>query len=165
MMRRPPRFRARISIAADGDVGLLLDMLLEHALVIHLVDVVSGQQHDEFGFVRLDDVDVLVHGVGRAEIPVGLRDALAGGQDIETLVPLRAEESFQPICRCRIRLWGLVLGCHRDPRMPEFTALERAKSMYARFSAEINRRLGAPAVSSRSGSRARSCKNEGEGVA
>ena len=30
--------------AADGDVGPLVDVLLEHVLVVHLVDVVAGEQ-------------------------------------------------------------------------------------------------------------------------
>ena len=45
-----------------------------------------------FGAVALDDVDVLVDGVGGAGVPRGLRDALAGRQDVEALVALGAEE-------------------------------------------------------------------------
>ena len=32
--------------AADGDVGARLHMLLQHGLVIHLIDVVAGQEDD-----------------------------------------------------------------------------------------------------------------------
>ena len=35
--------RARHFEAADRDVGALLDVLLQHRLVVHLVDVVAGQ--------------------------------------------------------------------------------------------------------------------------
>src|ERR1700704_4289584 len=87
-----PRLPAWHLEAADGDVGALLDMLLQHAFVVHLVDVISGEKHDEFGIVRLDDVDVLINGVSRSEVPVRLRDALARRQDIETLVALRTKE-------------------------------------------------------------------------
>ena len=67
-------------------------MLPQHELVIHLIDVISCEQHDVSGSVRLDDIDVLIDGVGRAKIPVRLRDALARRQDIEALVPLGAKE-------------------------------------------------------------------------
>src|SRR5450759_2092683 len=91
----------------------LLDMLPQHELVIHLVDVVSREQHDESCSVRLDDVDVLIDGVGRAKIPVCLRDALARRQDIEAFialgtkeVPAHLEMSDQAV--------SLVLGRNRD---------------------------------------------------
>jgi len=107
------RFRARHLQAADRDVRALLDMLPQHELVIHLVDVVSREQHDESCSVRLDDVDVLIDGVGRAKIPVCLRDALARRQDIEAFialgtkeVPAHLEMSDQAV--------SLVLGRNRD---------------------------------------------------
>ena len=67
-------------------------MLLQHELVVHLVDVISGEQHDKFGVVRLDDVDVLVNCVRRPEIPVRLGNALAGRQNIETFVAFGTKE-------------------------------------------------------------------------
>ena len=44
------------------------------------------------GRVAANDVDVLGHRVGGAEIPLVLGDALRGRQDVEALVALRAEE-------------------------------------------------------------------------
>ena len=67
-------------------------MLLQHQLVVHLVDVIARQDHHELGIVRLDDIDVLKHGVGRAIVPLRFGDALAGRQDIETLVALGTQE-------------------------------------------------------------------------
>ena len=49
-------------------------MLLEHRLVIHLVDVVAGKNEDVIGLLAADGIDVLIDGVGGALIPV-LRDA------------------------------------------------------------------------------------------
>ena len=40
------RLHARHLDAADGHVGALLDVLLQHQLVVHLVDVVAGQDDD-----------------------------------------------------------------------------------------------------------------------
>lgn len=85
-------FRPRHLEAADRDVGAAFDMLLQHDLVIHLVDVVAGEHQDVLGAVRFEDVDVLIDRIRRADIPHRFGDALARGQDIETLVSFRAEE-------------------------------------------------------------------------
>ena len=58
----------------DGDVRAGFDVLLEHLLIIHFVDVVAGKNEDEIGLLGADGIDVLVDGVGGALIPV-LRDA------------------------------------------------------------------------------------------
>jgi hypothetical protein len=67
-------------------------VLPQHHFVIHLVDVIAGEDDDVVRLVALDDVDVLVHGIGRAGVPHVLRNALAGRQDIEGLVALGTEE-------------------------------------------------------------------------
>src|SRR5260370_34439330 len=58
----------------DGDVGARVAMLLEHAAVIHFVDVIAGEDEDELRALTADGVNVLVDGVGRALIPL-LRNA------------------------------------------------------------------------------------------
>ncbi len=83
---------ARHLEAADGDIGAGVGVLLEHQLVVHLVDVIAGQHDDVLGRVAADDVEVLVNRVRGAGVPLGLRHALAGGQDIEALVALGAQE-------------------------------------------------------------------------
>ena len=42
------RVHARHLDAADGDVGPELDVLDEHALIVHLVDMVAGEDDDVF---------------------------------------------------------------------------------------------------------------------
>ena len=42
------RLRARHLEAADRHVGAALDVLLQHDLVVHLVDVVAGEHDDVF---------------------------------------------------------------------------------------------------------------------
>ena len=86
------RLHARHFHARDGDVGATVAMLLEHHLVIHLVDVIAGQDHHIFDIISLDDVDVLVDRVGGAFIPLKLADALTGGQDVEAFVAFGAQE-------------------------------------------------------------------------
>ena len=58
----------------DGDVRAGGHVLLEHLLIIHLVDVIAGKNEDVVRLLAADRIDVLVDGVGRALIPV-LRDA------------------------------------------------------------------------------------------
>src|ERR1700731_5243415 len=91
------RFRARHLEATDRNVGALFDMLPQHQLVIHLVDVISREQHDESGAVWFDDIDVLIDGVRRAKIPIRLRNALTRRQDIESLIPFEAKEVPAPL--------------------------------------------------------------------
>jgi hypothetical protein len=71
-------FLTRHLDAGDGAFGTALDVVDQHHGVIHLVDVVAGQNHDKLGFwiIGFEDVDVLVNGVGRATIPGLLVDPL-----------------------------------------------------------------------------------------
>jgi hypothetical protein len=123
-----------------------------------------AEQHDEFGIVRFDDVDVLVNGISRAEIPVGLRDALAGGEDIETFVSLRAKEVPAHL-QMPDQTVGLVLGRHRDPANAGIHRIGKGKIDDAGFSAEIDRRLGAPVGQFKQPASAPARQNEGERVA
>ncbi len=62
--------------APDGDVRARFHVLGKHQPVIHLVDVVSGEDHDVLGRVAFDDVDVLGHRIRGPEIPLVLGDPL-----------------------------------------------------------------------------------------
>src|SRR5580698_2450809 len=55
---------------SDGDVGLSLHVLLEHLLIIHFVNVIARQYEDVVGLLAADGVDILVHRVGGALIPM-----------------------------------------------------------------------------------------------
>ena len=52
-------------------------MLLHHLLEVHTVDVVGADDHHNIWLHIFDDVDGLIDGVGRAEIPV-LAETLLG---------------------------------------------------------------------------------------
>ena len=67
-------------------------MLAQHDLVIHLVDVVASKDQDVIDVVAVDDIDVLGHSIGSAEIPLVLLDTLRSGQDIKIFIPFRPEE-------------------------------------------------------------------------
>ncbi len=134
--------RPRHLDAADGDVRALLHVLMQHGLIVHLVDVVAGQHDDEPGHVVLDDVDVLEHGVGGAEIPVLGRDPLAGGQDVEGFVALVAEEVPAPL-QVSDQAVGLVLGRHRDPPDARVQGVGQGEIDDPEFAAEEHGGLGA----------------------
>jgi hypothetical protein len=102
--------------APDSHIGTFADMLLEHEFVVHLVDVIARQDHDELRVIALDDVDVLVDRVGRSLVPQGLGHTLAGGQDVETLVALGSQE-VPAALQVTDEAMSFVLGCHGN--MPD----------------------------------------------
>ena len=54
----------------DGRVRAGLLVLLEHFVVIHLVDMVAGQDQHILRVVLIHEADVLVNGIRRALIPL-----------------------------------------------------------------------------------------------
>jgi len=54
-------------------------MLLQHEFVIHLVDMIPGRSTMTWLY-PLYDIDVLINGVGRPEIPSCLGDAWLAGR-------------------------------------------------------------------------------------
>ena len=69
-------FHARHFKAADRDLGARIDVLLQHPFIVHLVDVVAGEDDHVFRAIGLDDVDVLVDGIGRTFVPLRFGNAL-----------------------------------------------------------------------------------------
>ena len=52
-----------------GDLGALVHVELDHAGDIHAVDVIAAEDRHHVRVGLLDQVDVLVDGVGRALVP------------------------------------------------------------------------------------------------
>src|SRR5713226_9969818 len=84
-------------------------MLLEHDLVIHLVDVITRKNDHIFGRVVGNNVDILEHSVRRSHVPLSLREALAGWQNVETFIALGPEKIPAPLQMSDQRM-SLVLG-------------------------------------------------------
>ena len=133
---------ARHLEAADDDVGTGIDALLEHQLVVHLVDVVAGEDDDVLGRVAADDVEVLVNRVRRARVPLRLRHALAGGQDIEAFVAFGTQK-VPAALQVADQAVGLVLGGDRDAADAGIERVGEREIDDARLAAEEHRRLGA----------------------
>ena len=72
------------SIEASVTSAPVVDVELQHLAVIHLVDVIAGQDDDVARVFALDRVHVLVDGVGGALVPV-LADALLWRDDLDEL--------------------------------------------------------------------------------
>ena len=53
----------------DGDCGALLLVVLHHAGDVHAVDVIGAEDRHHVRVGLLDQVDVLIDGVGRSLIP------------------------------------------------------------------------------------------------
>ena len=71
----------------DGAGGVGLLVAAEQLGVVHLVDVVAGQDEYIFRVIGLQEVDVLVDGVGRAFVPGALFSLPhVGGQDVDAAV-------------------------------------------------------------------------------
>jgi hypothetical protein len=111
---------------ADSHVRAGLDMLPQHQFVIHLVDMVAGENDNVLRAVARDDVYVLKDRIGGPDIPLCLGGALARRQYIEAFISLR---KFQPCCMWRIKLCALYWVATLMWRMPELSAFESAKSM------------------------------------
>ena len=84
-------------------------MLLEHAAVVHLVDVVAGEDEDVLGLLGADGVDVLVDGVGGALVP-GLGDALHGRKNLDELAEFVGDDRAPALADVAIERERLVLG-------------------------------------------------------
>ena len=112
----------------------------QHPAVVHLVDVVAGQDDDVPRGLALDRVDVLVDGVGGAQVPV-LADALLRRQDLDELaeflrhdVPAHADV---PVERQR-----LVLRGDEDAAQPRVDAVGEDEVDDPVGPAEVDGRLG-----------------------
>ena len=72
------RFLARHLNTRNSALGTAFDVVNQHQCIIHLVDVVARKNHDEIRRrpVSLENVDVLVNGIGSAPIPGFLVDTL-----------------------------------------------------------------------------------------
>ena len=142
MTPKPLRLVQRRLEAADRHVGVRLDVLLQHLLVVHLVDVVAGQHDHVVRRVALDDVDVLIDRVGGAEIPQRLGDALRRRQDVEALVALGPEE-VPAALQVADQAVRLVLRRHGDAADAGIERVRQREVDDARLAAEIDGGLGA----------------------
>ena len=80
--KRPRGFVAIDFERGHGHVGAGIHVLLKHLPVIHLVDVIAGENDDVVGVLAADGINILINGVGGSQIPVG-GDAHLRRQDFD----------------------------------------------------------------------------------
>ncbi len=75
-----PRLACRYLDDTHGDVRAFLDVVRDHRTVVHLVDVVAGQNEHVLGPMRENEIDILVDRIRRAAIPHGSQLLLRGNR-------------------------------------------------------------------------------------
>ena len=104
-------FLPRHGTDGDGGVSALVDVVVQHGVVVHLVDVVTGQDQHVIGIILLDEGHVLVDGVGGAAIPVAGLAGLVGGQDEHAAVG-QVQIPRSAGADVGVQLQGHILGQH-----------------------------------------------------
>ena len=104
--------------------------------------MVTGQHHDVLGVAALDDVDVLVDGVGRATVPVFLVQALLGRQQVDHFVQFGAQKAPAALQMAQQRV-RLVLGDDTHAADAGVDAVGQRKVNDAELAAKVHRRFGA----------------------
>jgi len=95
--------------SGDGDVGVGVDVALHHESVVHLVNVVAGEDEDILWFFGADGVDVLVDGIGSALVP-GLGDALHRREDLDEFAELVGDDRAPALPDMAVEGERFVLG-------------------------------------------------------
>ena len=125
-----PELPGKILVHLDdrrGEIGLFLQVVGDHLHVVHLVDMVAGEDQDQIRSIQLQNIDVLVDGIGRPQIPI-LPHPLLGGDEVDEFVQLGLK-MFHPCMMWRFRERDLYWVRRLTRRIPEFRQLLRVKSM------------------------------------
>ena len=103
-----------------GNIGAGFDVLFEHFRVIHLVNMVAGEDEDELGALAANRVDVLVHGVGRALVPL-LGHAHLRRENLDVFAKAHERRPSSPDVSCEAE--GFVLRENKDAPQPGIDAV------------------------------------------
>ena len=88
----------------------MLLMVCHHVGVIHLVNMVTGEDDHIIGVIAVDKIDILVNSIGSTLVPAALLVVpLIGGQDLGAAVGL-VEAPGLTVADVFIQLQGLILG-------------------------------------------------------
>ncbi len=117
-------------------------MRRQHLAVVHLINMIAGQDQDELRGVMADDVHVLEHRIGRALVPLGL-DALLRRHQVDELIELAAQEAPAAL-QVLDQAVRLVLGHDADAANTGIQAIGQREIDDAELAAERHRRFGAP---------------------
>ena len=124
--------------------GTALDMVDQHDRIIHLIDVVAGENDDELGCWRigLEDIDILVNRVCRTAIPGFLVDTLLCRKQVDKLVDFAMQE-IPSALQMTQEAMRLVLRDHADAPNLRVDAVRQGEIDNPELAAEMHRRLRA----------------------
>ena len=127
--------------AANRDVGPALLVKGDQRTVVHLVDVVPGQNQHGLGPLLVDDVEILVNRIGRAAVPE-LTELLLRRHDVDELAELAVQ--IAPAALHMLNQ-GLRLILRENEDLPDtgVDAVRQGKIDDPVLAAERRRRLGA----------------------
>ncbi len=135
------RFRGIDPQGRHGQIGLIVFVEIDQRVVVHLIDVIAGQDHDILGPLLFQGIDILIDGVGRALIPM-LVDALLRRDDIDEFAQFAAKEMPPADIDMPIEAHGFVLRQHQHLPQPAVEAVRQRKVDDAISSPERHSRLG-----------------------
>ena len=95
---------------ADKKVSAIVDVLLQHDVIIHLVNVIAGEDKQIFGIIAVDKVDILRNGIccSAEHFEAGV-SFLAGSENEDTAV-LCVKAPQAALCDIAVEQNGFVLG-------------------------------------------------------
>mgnify|MGYP002513003504 CR=1 FL=1 len=125
----------------DGAGSVVRFVISHHSGVVHLVDVVTGEDHHIVGVKTLDEIDILINGVGSALVPAGLLVvALVGGQHLGAAMGL-VQAPGLAVADVLVQLQRLILGQNTDGVNTGIDTVGQGEVDDAVLAAEGNRRL------------------------
>lgn len=116
-------------------------MKVEHLAVIHRVDVVASKDHDIFWARLFDRIDVLVHGIRSAAIPL-VGDPLLRRNDVEIRSQLALKQRLPGAVQVPIQAERFVLGQDEHLEQPAVHAVGKRKVDDAILAGKWNCGLG-----------------------
>ena len=125
-----------------GNVRAGIHMLLEHAAVIHFVNMVARQNKNVFGALAADGINILINRVGGASVPVG-GHALLRRQQLDELAESTVEKAPAAL-HVADQALRLVLGADADAAHTRVDAVGERKIDDTKFAAEWHGGLCAP---------------------
>jgi len=126
----------------DGAGGIVLFVVGNHCGVVHLVDMVTGEDHHILRIKTLDKVNVLIDGVGGALVPAALLVVpFVGGQDLRAAVGL-VQAPGLAVADVFIQLQRLILGQNAHGIDAGVDAVTQGEINNAVFAAKGNSGLG-----------------------
>ena len=128
--------------AGDRHVGAPFDVLGQHDRIVHLVDMIAGQDQHVTRRGLAQDVEVLEYRIGRAAVPAFV-DPLLRRDHIDVLAQIGLQESPAAL-DVPDQALGLVLRQHADAPGARIDAVAQREIDDRKLAGERHRRLGAP---------------------